>query len=315
MKLQNFLGTELKYGVEAIAKDKELATQIQSRLISLGLLSPPADGRFGPISTAALKEFQDLMNYGEPNFLGHHTAKNLIETNMEDIPVPPLNLSNDLASRIIKYMQQKNYHFATGPREYNIIYVEGMNPDGKLNDDKPNEFNDIRLVIEFDYGKPKITGIWEATTEPGHYYTVDAPMNNQGAARIKFGQYKAWRIGLHGVSNPHRALIQVAPVSVHRDFNRDFSRLGDFVDTGIFAINQHWGYDYPRNDVYTAGAGCLVGRSTTGHRQFLDLIEQDRRYLATSYGAPTFPGDPSERTYVFTSTIIAGDELEKQFPA
>lgn len=315
MKLQDFLGKDIKWSMDAIAADLELAKQIQIRLVSLGLLSPPVDGQFGPISTAAFKQFQELMQCNEPNFLGQVTAKKLIETKIEELPVSPLVLGNDLASRIVKYMQQKQYHVATGPREFNIVYVEGMNPDGTLNNDKPNEFNDIRMVIEFVNGKPKIVGSWEGTTEPGRHYTIEKPMNAKGAARIRFGQYKAWRMGMHGVSNPHRALVQVAPVSVHRDFNQDFQRIGDFVDTGIFAINQHWGYDYPKNDVRDAGAGCLVGRSTQGHKDFLEIIEQDRRYLATRFGPPIFSGDPSERTYVFISTIIPGDELVKLFPA
>jgi hypothetical protein len=314
VRLQDFLGKDVKWGMEAIAADRELATQIQVRLIALGLLGPPADGKFGPISTDALQQFQDLMKCDEPNFLGQVTAEKLIETMKEEIPIPPLELGNDLASRVVKYMQQKGYHFATGSQEFNIVYVEGMNPDGTLNNDAPNEFNDARMVIEFVNRKPKIVGIWEATTEPGWHYTVEAPMNEKGAARIKFGQYKAWRMGMHGNSSPHRALIQVAPVSVHRDFNQDFKRIGDFVDTGIFAINQHWGYDYPRNDVNVAGAGCLVGRTTHGHMDFLEVVEQDRRYLATPFGPPIFPGDPSERTYVFISTIMPGDELVQLFP-
>jgi hypothetical protein len=58
MKLQNFLNTEEKWGYEAIPEDRELSHQIQVRLIDLGLLEPPADGRFGPVSTAALKKFR-----------------------------------------------------------------------------------------------------------------------------------------------------------------------------------------------------------------------------------------------------------------
>jgi hypothetical protein len=314
MKLQDFLGKDIKWSTEAIAADSELPKQIQIRLVALELLGPPADGKFGPISTAALKQFQDLTKCDEPNFLGQVTAKKLIETKTQELPVPQLDLGDDLASCVAKYMQQKKYHVATGAKELNIVYIEGLNPDGTLNDDKPNEFNDVRMVIEFVNGKPKIAGIWEGTTEPGWHYTVEAPMNEKGAARIQFGQYKAWRMGMHGTSHPHRALVQVAPVSVHRDFDQNFKRIGDFVDTGIFAINQHWGYDYSRNDVKNAGAGCLVGRSTTGHEDFLRIIEQDSRYLATPFGLPIFPGDPSERTYVFISTIIPGDELVKLFP-
>ena len=308
LKLQDFLDQDIKFGFEAIAQNKSLATQIQDRLVFLGLLSSTSDGKFGPVSADALKRFQDLLKTAEKGFLGKDTAKKLIETKREDIPTPPL--PRNLAGRIIKYMLNMGYVVATGNKEFNIVYVEGMNPDGTLNNDAPNEFNDLRLVIEFENGVPKIVGSWEATTEPGSHYTHD-PMNADGAARIKFGQYKAWRMGIHGVADPHRALVQVAPISVYRDFNQDFSRAGDLVYTGIFAINQHWGFDFPKNDVNVAGAGCLVGRSTQGHIDFLKIIEQDSRYLATPKGAAIFDGDPSERTYVFYSTIISGDELLK----
>ena len=101
----------------------------------------------------------------------------------------------------------------------------------------------------------------------------------------------------------------------HRDFDQNFKRTGDFIDTGVFAINQHWGYDHPTNDIHTASAGCLVGRTWQGHKEFQDIIEQDKRYLSTRLGAPIFPDDPRERTYVFETTIIPGDELQVLFPA
>ncbi len=308
LKLQNFLGTDLRFDLEAIAADKVLTTQIQERLIFLGLLSSIADGKFGPVSADALKRFQELMKIEEQGFLGKKTAKKLIETKPTDIPKPPLNLTNDFASRIIKYMQKMKYRIATGEKEFNIVYVEGVNPDGTPNKDLPNQFNDRRIVITIENGTPKIVGNWAATTEPGNYYTFN-PLNPRGAARIKFGQYKAWRFGIHGTAEPHRALIQVAPISVHRDFDRNFQRTSDFVDTGVFAINQHYGFDHPTNDVHTASAGCLVGQTRQGHREFLKLIEQDRRYLATPLGTPIHAGDLPERTYVFDTTVIPGNEL------
>ncbi len=202
---------------------------------------------------------------------------------------------NNLASRIASYMRHQNYQLFTGPQHYNIVYVEGMNADGSLNSDAPNCFNDRRLVLLFLDGAPEIIGNWDATTEPGSHYTIH-PMNKAGAARIKFGQYTAWRVGMHGTRDRHEALVQVAPVSVHRDFNKDFFRTGDRIDTGLFGINQHWGYDLGVNNISTASAGCLVGRTRMGHRQFMSLIKQDKRYQ-------------SDLRFIFTSTIIAGDDL------
>jgi hypothetical protein len=298
MNLYDFYKAKRKYTFEALGGDKELAKHVQLILIGLKLLDPPADGKFGPISSAALRQFQELMNTQEKGLLGPETAKKLIETKPEELPRPKLILGNDFASRIIKYMQAKNYEIFTGTQEYNIVYVEGINGDGKLNPDQPNSFNDRRLVIQILEGKPKIIGNWDATTEPGYYYT-DNPMNPEGAARIKFGQYKAWQVGIHGTSEPHEALVQTAaPVTVHRDLNRDMIRTGDRLDTGFFGINQHCGYDMPSNDIYYASAGCLVGRTRQGHRDFMRLIKQDRRYQLN-------------RKYAFVSTIIPGDQLPK----
>ncbi len=85
MKLQDFLGTDLKYDVKQIDEDPELSRQIQMELITLGLLDPPADGIFGPKSTAALHRFQQLTKCGEAGYLGAITAKKLIETTPEQL--------------------------------------------------------------------------------------------------------------------------------------------------------------------------------------------------------------------------------------
>jgi hypothetical protein len=197
-------------------------------------------------------------------------------------------------------MLEEKYEVFTNPKEYNIVYIEGMGENWALNGDRANQFNDRRIVIEFNDGEPKIVDHWEATTEPGSYYTYN-PMNPGGAARIKFGQYKAWALGYHGNADRHEALVQVAPITVHRDFNQDFKRTGDKLDTGLFAINQHWGYDAPSNDIKNASAGCLVGRRREGHREFMSIIKQDKRFRANN-------------SYVFYTTVIPGDDLLKRFP-
>jgi peptidoglycan hydrolase-like protein with peptidoglycan-binding domain len=301
MKLQDFLGTQTKWNFDAIAEDEDLSRQIQVLLIGLGFLEPPADGKFGPVSAASLKRFQETVKTGETDFLGPVTAKELIETKPDDLPKPQLKLGNDIASRIVKYMQAKNYVVFTNPREYNIVYLEGINEDWTRNSDAPNEFNDRRLVIEIVGNAPKIVNHWQATTEPGRHYTVN-PMNPRGAARIQFGQYKAWAVGMHGNAERHEALVQVGNITVCRDFNQDYQRTGDKLDTNDdFYVNQHWGYDAPTNDIKNASAGCLVGRRRDGHREFMAIIKQDRRYVANN-------------DYVFYTTVIPGDDLLKTFP-
>jgi lysozyme family protein len=213
----------------------------------------------------------------------------------------PIVKPRTLAERIIAYCEEKGYKIDRGVGEKNIIYVEGMYRDGRLNNDEFNVWNDSRLLIEFKNSKPEIVGAWEATTEPGQYYTM-SPMNAGGTARIAFGQYKAWQVGTHGQADPHEALIQTGgTVTVYRDLNQDGLRIGDRTDKGFFGINQHWGGDSPTSDIGAWSAGCLVGRTRDGHRQFMTLCKQDPRYQ-------------KNREYIFQATVIAGDDLFKRYP-
>ena len=209
-----------------------------------------------------------------------------------------LKLGNDLASRLVKYMQKKGYKFSTQNGAKNVVYVEGMNANGVLNDNKPNVFNDRRMVIEFENGKPKIIHNAEATTEPSTKYTMN-PMNLKGTARIEFGQYTSWKIGTHGGKQPHESLVQVAPLTVARDTNKDFKRNGDKRDTGLFGINQHWGYDVSSNNIANTSAGCLVGRTRAEHRQFMAVLKKDPRYQ-------------SNKNFLFTSTVIDGKDIMRE---
>lgn len=301
LKLETFVGRGGKLLMNAITDEQLLATQIQERLISLALLDPPADGKFGPISIAALKTFQAQAGLEKQDFLDAQTAEKLLRAQpVGNFQVSNFQVSNSLASRIIQYMQRKQYKIFYGSQRYNIVYIEGMDLDGSLNDDKPNAFNDLRIVIEIVNGVPNIVGKWEATTEPGKKYTLK-PMNVKGAARIKFGQYKAWQMGFHKNDNRHPALVQRGKIPVHRDLNKDFSRVGDLVEIGLFGVNQHHGYNAPRNDVGGHSAGCLVGRSIEEHNQFMKLLRRDQRYL-------------ENRAYLFETAVIPGDELLKHFP-
>lgn len=201
-----------------------------------------------------------------------------------------------LIKKIISYIEAENYEIFRKSGEKNIIYIEGADKNGTINSDKANHFNDLRLVFAFNHRDDAvIEGAWEGTTEPGYWYT-DNPMNPNGAARIAFGQYRSWQIGIHGNSDPHEALVQVGLVKVHRDWNRDMIRSGDAIDEGYFGINQHWGHDHPVDDIHTASAGCLVGRTRTGHRVFMELIRSDRRCVA----------DPD---FIFTTAVIPGNKL------
>lgn len=206
-----------------------------------------------------------------------------------------------LAEKIVAAAERRGAPIDRKPGEINIIYVEGMDADGNPNRNRVNAFDDLRCVIDFVDGKPRILGSWEATTAPGERYTQN-PINSGGAAVISLGYQRAWQVGMHPMSNPnHLGLVQTGgPVTVNRDKNKDYIR-NDQVQTGYFGINQHWGYDQPRGDIGPASAGCLVGRTKDGHREFMKLVEADPRYLADSkhiFG-----------TTIVTAKDVAGDSV------
>ena len=282
--------------LDELSSHKDLAKSAQWRLSDLGFLDPPADGFFGPVSVWALGEFCDLNGINLTTTFTKEIAQALVSPRKQ---LPAIATTGTWFDKVIKYMSEQRYFICRHPDCKNIVYLEGANVDGTLNDDKPNEFNDVRLVFSVGAnGKPTfVDSIWEGTTEPGTFWTLN-PMNPKGAARIAFNQYKAWVVSVHhpGQSSAHEALVQAEPVSVFRDRNKDFRRTGDLLDTGMFAINQHWGYDASKSDLGRTSAGCLVGRTKAGHREFMKLLKDDPRYKVN-------------RAYRFVTAVMPADKV------
>src|SRR5262249_22441743 len=132
-------------------------------------------------------------------------------------PAPIASADDVLAARIVAAMEAAGHRVDRGAGGLNIVYVEGLDPDGGANDNAPHRLHDLRRVIGFTPDRaavgavfnpaPKILGKWEATTEPGRYWT-EHPMHPKGAARIAFGQYRAWQVGYHHGDPGHEALVQ-----------------------------------------------------------------------------------------------------------
>ena len=193
------------------------------------------------------------------------------------VPIPPTTENLDLAGRIVKAMEDRKYVVSKNPGELNIVYLEGVDLDGDKNDNEPDKYNDVRMLIEFVGGKAVIKKAWVATTEPGSDYTEN-PVNVGGAARIAFGQYRAWQVGMH--RGNHEAWIQTGgKVTVCRDLNKDYDRQGDKLDTGMFGINQHGGYD-SKSRVGRSSAGCLVTPMMKDQAEFMAITKKDPRYVA-----------------------------------
>lgn len=283
MKLQDIAFGSRTISVPLIGGDVELATEIQTQLGKMGLLDPPADGNFGPVSQWALAQVLRALKTSGKAVVDAEVARALLDG--EATGLFPLENPNGLAGRLVAAMRTAGYWICRHPDCVNILYVEGMDSDGTPNDDAPNVFNDLRLVLRMNRsGKAQIEGAWDATSEPGRYYTFVERLDARGAARIAFGQYKAWTVGTHmnGRRTAHEALTQATPIRVFRDLNEDFERIGDQIFTGVFGINQHCGYDMKKADIGRASAGCLVGRTKAGHGEFMALCKADPRYKANN---------------------------------
>lgn len=291
-------GTAAVIATSAIGGQRPLAAEIQQRLITAGLIEPPSDGDFGPVSQWALDEFARKIGSPGKGQLDGALARALLDPSIATLY--PIKATNTLAGRIAQAMLKKNWWITRHPDCVNIVYVEGLNADGTRNDNAPNVFNDLRVVLRINSsGEPEIAGSWEGTTGPGHYYVKVKKLDPQGAARIALGQFKSWSVGMHPRGNPaiaHEALVQVKEVTVYRDLNEDFQRDGDAKFTGLFGINQHAGYNRPVNDIGNASAGCLVGRTKGGHQAFMVLVKTDPRYIAN-------------RGFRFMTTVITATEL------
>ncbi|MEO1433710.1 MAG: hypothetical protein AAFV71_32555 [Cyanobacteria bacterium J06633_8] len=201
--------------------------------------------------------------------------------------------ADKIAAALVNYAHSQKWEVRTGERRYNIFYVQGMFPSGIKNDNKPNQFNDSRFLVEVN-PTPRLVGAWEASIEPGNYYTKK-PMKQEGAAQIQVpGHYKAWRIGKH--KGREIALVQVAPVNIVRDYNRN-SKVdkGDKKEYSIIGANQHSGSD--QKFVDNASAGCPVGRTIKGHQEFMSYLHQDLDYQANN-------------NFIFSTTFISAKELK-----
>lgn len=252
---------------------RENVIAVQNELARIGFLDPPADGGWGPVSRWAMQQWLNQTQLVFMSVPHDQVMQQLRETHPLE-----LQLGKDFASRIVQAMVDKAYFVNLHPGCVNIVYVEGVDTDGKSNGRPWNGFYDVRTCIKIDRtGSPVLAGCWEATTQPGEYWTQHR-MNPEGAFHIGVGQFKAWS---HGTHHTHEAWVQTGNLNGYRDANnkriRDLEHPASGDDMGV---NQHWGYDLPRDDVENSSAGCLVGRLTDGHRKFMQITKGDARFVA-----------------------------------
>lgn len=188
-----------------------------------------------------------------------------------------------LAKKVTDYMEASGYRLFRGPGEINIVYLEGADPDGTPNRDENDRWNDLALLIVFDPdGTPGIVHRAVCTTEPGHLATLSAQaLRLGGVARVQLTQYlECWQLGFHKGDPNHPALVQCAPVQVHRDRNRDFKRPGDALAFAT-GINHHGTRpNFTARLVGLFSQGCTVRHLWDEHLVFITLLKTDPRYMA-----------------------------------
>lgn len=171
---------------------------------------------------------------------------------------------------------QKNYVFYDGLLGLYHLNIVGIRSPSR----EPGHFDDSLLVLYQGHNASWIVDQYEITTDPGLQY-MKRPIHPRGCAILAQGQFvDAYAIGLH--RGAYKALVQVGPVTVHRDNNRD--RLLDFAtedspgaptQTGMFGINIHrrQGED---DLVRGASAGCQVFRYRSEFEEFMATCQQSR---------------------------------------
>lgn len=177
------------------------------------------------------------------------------------------------AEQIIQAMRNLGYSVFDGP-DYDLNLVGVRTSDPTI-----NRFNDFMYVI-WRNGDAWESRSYEITTDPGLYW-LENPMNVEGTAVLKAGQYRgAYRIGQH---KGYRALQQNSPLPVYRDNNRDDVLNFDeaTIDEGMFGINIHKAGSRPQGSTQVDkwSAGCQVFSKETDFNEFLDLCNRSvQRY-------------------------------------
>jgi hypothetical protein len=165
---------------------------------------------------------------------------------------------------ILTKLKELGYVYFEGKWDLNIVGI-------RSNSTKSDSFDDRILVICKNDADEWQEWSWSATTDPGLYWLRN-PMNVAGTGILKEGQWRGcWKLGLH---KGKKALVQIKPVTVYRDKNKD--AVIDFAkgeSSGIFGINVHRaGLRSTKVDKWSAG--CQVFANDSNFEEFLFLCKK-----------------------------------------
>jgi peptidoglycan hydrolase-like protein with peptidoglycan-binding domain len=252
------------------ALNKTQLIDIQTKLKKLSYYRDNIDGIFGKNTANAFAQWKRDNYLSEPQLIGVSSYKQLTnDANGVKVTADPL------AQKIVKICDERKYPLLRNG-EINIVGLEGVNVDGTPNNDAPNHWNDAIGILSFVNGAPTLLCIYQGTTEPGHFYTVN-PLNRNGAARLQLGHHKRlWVVGRH---RGYEALAQAGSVTLVRDKNRNHMRDDVVTVESGNGINLHGtSPNFIPNLVDRFSAGCVVIRRWREFQQFMKLVKQSKQY-------------------------------------
>ena len=168
-------------------------------------------------------------------------------------------------------VKQKGFVWFDGSKDYdlNIIGIRNSIPQLKVT----NKFDDTITVSYKLKGKWKFH-IWKCTTDPGRLGVIKF-RNKEGVARLVEGQYRgSYTIGLH--QGKYEALIQIKPVRVYRDNNRDMKYDESRIKSGIFGINIHKAGE-DSTYVENWSEGCQVFKKSADFDSFMAIVNKSAK--------------------------------------
>lgn len=172
---------------------------------------------------------------------------------------------------ILRLFTRRNYRLYERPYELNLLGVRNM-------DKKLNLFNEqVGCMYKDEAGNWRLE-LFPGTTKPGLYYLRNL-LNPKGTAILVPDQYAdSYAIGRH--QNKYEAFVQVKPVSVYRDKNRNDVIDLHTLETGLFGINIHRANALSvATAVNSHSAGCQVINHPKDFARLMELAKIHlRRY-------------------------------------
>lgn len=173
---------------------------------------------------------------------------------------------------IVRSAEKLGYSIDKRPNKLNIIGVRNSNA---VNQER---FDDKIAYFYYENSGLLVGKVVPATTDPSTLWLKD-PMNPSGAAILKSGEYKdSYAIGLHRGS--YEALVQVKPVTVIRDNDRDlFINYFSTTQTGLYGINIHKSSKGKNNEniIGLDSAGCQVFQNVPDFMDMMRLAQVSRK--------------------------------------